>query len=92
MLPAKRAEAPTIKLPGHHIHTRGGYIMLSAPQTTQTPGQTARAGNRRFGLVSALHAHTKAPYKTDLLWEMRALKRPGGPGHRPTVMTGTIAH
>jgi hypothetical protein len=23
------------------------------------------AGNRRFGLLSALHAHTKAPYKID---------------------------
>jgi hypothetical protein len=37
----------------------------------------ARAGNRRFGPVSALRAHTK----TDLLWEtLRALNRPGGPG------------
>ena len=27
----------------------------------------ARAGNRRFGLLSALRAHTKAPYKNDLL-------------------------
>jgi hypothetical protein len=26
----------------------------------------ARAGNRRFGRLSALRAHTKAPYKTDL--------------------------
>jgi hypothetical protein len=25
-----------------------------------------RAGNRRFQLLSALHAHTKAPYKNDL--------------------------
>jgi hypothetical protein len=24
---------------------------------------TARAGNRRFGRLSALRAHTKAPYK-----------------------------
>ena len=29
----------------------------------------ARAGNRRKGRLSALRAHTKAPYKTDLLWE-----------------------
>ena len=95
MLPVGRAAAPTITLPGHHIHTHGGYIMLSAPQTTQTLGQTARAGNRRFGLVSALRAHTKAPYRTDLLREMlRALKRParGGPVQRPTAMSGTIAH
>jgi hypothetical protein len=39
---------------------------------------TARAGNRRFGLFSALRAHTKAPYQTDSLWKTRrALNRPG---------------
>jgi hypothetical protein len=27
---------------------------------------TARAGNRRFGLLSTLRAHAKAPYKTNL--------------------------
>ena len=33
--------------------------------------------NRSFGLLSALRAHTKAPYKTDLLWTaLRALHRP----------------
>ena len=38
----------------------------------------ARAGNHRFGLLSALRAHTKAPYKPDLLWETRrALNCPG---------------
>jgi hypothetical protein len=42
---------------------------------------SARAGNRRFWLLSALRAHTKAPSKTDLHREtLRALKRPGGPG------------
>jgi hypothetical protein len=31
----------------------------------------------RFGMLSALRAHTKAPYKTDLLWKtLRALNRP----------------
>ena len=42
---------------------------------------TARAGNRRFGPLSALRAHTKTPYKTDLhrktLRNAKALKRPG---------------
>ena len=34
--------------------------------------------HRRFGRRSALRVHTKALYRTDLLWEMlRALKRPG---------------
>jgi hypothetical protein len=36
------------------------------------------AGNCHFRLLSALHAHTTTPYKTDLLWEtLRALNRPG---------------
>jgi hypothetical protein len=39
---------------------------------------TARAGNRQFGLLSALRAHTKTPHQTDSLWEtLRARKRPG---------------
>jgi hypothetical protein len=39
---------------------------------------TARARNRRFGMLSALRADTKAPYKTELLWgTLRVLKRPG---------------
>ena len=38
---------------------------------------TARDENRRFSLLSALCTHTKAPYKTVLLWETsRPLKRP----------------
>ena len=36
-----------------------------------------RAGNRHLWLLSALRAHTKAPWKTDLLWEtLRVLNRP----------------
>ena len=39
---------------------------------------TARARNRGFGLLSLLRAHTKLPYRTDLLGEtLRALNRPG---------------
>jgi hypothetical protein len=38
----------------------------------------ARAGDRRFRRLSALRAHTKAPYKTDLHRRtLRALNRPG---------------
>ena len=38
---------------------------------------TARAGNRRLWCLSALRAHTKAPYKTDLHRKtLRALNRP----------------
>jgi hypothetical protein len=44
---------------------------------------SARAGNRRFCGLSALRAHAKAPYKTDLHRKTRrALNRPwplGGP-------------
>ena len=39
---------------------------------------TARAGNRRIWLLSALHVHTKPPYKTDLHKKtLRLLNRPG---------------
>ena len=36
------------------------------PFMPAAPPCTARAGNRRFWMLSALRAHTKAPYKTDL--------------------------
>jgi hypothetical protein len=43
--------------------------------------QAARAGQRRFWLLSALCTHTNTPYKTDLLWRtLRPLKRPIGCG------------
>jgi hypothetical protein len=49
-----------------------GIIVLS---------MTARAGIHRFGPLSALRAHAKAPSKTDLHKKtLRALERPGGPG------------
>ena len=36
------------------------------------------AANRHFWRLSALRAHTKAPYKPDSLWKtLRSLKRPG---------------
>ena len=39
---------------------------------------TARADNRRFGLLNALRAHTEEPYKNDVLWRtLGPLKRPG---------------
>ena len=42
-----------------------------------TPCPTARAGNRRFGPLSAVRAHTKAPYKIDFHKKtLRALNRP----------------
>ena len=41
-------------------------------------GDTARAGNRRFRLLSTLRAHTKAPYSTDFHRKvLMALNRPG---------------
>jgi hypothetical protein len=44
----------------------------------------ARAENFWLSLTS--RAHTKSPYKTDLLWKtLRALKRPGGPGPSRTA-------
>jgi hypothetical protein len=45
-----------------------GWQPLHCPTTQPSSVATdasARAGNRRFWLLSALRAHTKAPYKTD---------------------------
>ena len=40
-------------------------------------GNTARARNRQFRVLSALRAHTKSPYRTDLHREtLMALNRP----------------
>ena len=38
-----------------------GFVHMSE----RNASTTARAGNRRFWLLSALRAHTKAPYKID---------------------------
>jgi hypothetical protein len=47
----------------------------SAVSSCITP--TARAGNRHFGPLSTLRAHTKAPYKMDFHRKtLRALNRP----------------
>jgi hypothetical protein len=54
-------------------------FLISCFRVTSGIGQppSARAANRRFWLLSALRAHTKAPYKIDLHWEtLRALSRP----------------
>jgi hypothetical protein len=50
----------------------------SSARTKRPPfDSTARAGNRRFRLLSALRAHTKAPHQTDLHRKARrALNRP----------------
>jgi hypothetical protein len=45
--------------------------------------RTARAGNRRFGPLSALRAHTKAPYKMD--FNRKTLRALNGPGTVRTV-------
>ena len=48
---------------------------------TNVGASTARAGNRRFWPSSARRAHTKTPYKKDLLWrtirQLQNSKRPG---------------
>ena len=52
---------------------------------------TARAGNRRFWCLSALRAHTKAPYKTDLHRKtLMALNHPRRPGQRERVLPDTV--
>jgi hypothetical protein len=43
--------------------------MQSSGSESSTFSVTARAENRRKGRLSALRAHTKVPYKIDLLWK-----------------------
>jgi hypothetical protein len=42
-------------------------VRLRAREAKSVGAKTVRARNRRFGPISALHTHTKAPYKTDLI-------------------------
>ena len=52
-----------------------------------------RARHRRVWLLSALRAHTKAPYKIDLRWEtLRPLARPGRAGRTEYSKTRTFTH
>ena len=53
-----------------------GRVRVRAPPLSAAP--PARAGKRHFRPLSALRAHTKAPYEIGLLWKtMRTLKRRG---------------
>jgi hypothetical protein len=60
---------------------RGGpapHLAEARAQEADRPADVpARAGNRRFWLLSSLHAHTQTAYKIDLSWETRRpLNRP----------------
>jgi hypothetical protein len=60
------------------VCSSSSYARRRASITSGPCDATARAGNRRFDPLSALRAHPKAPYETDLRWEtLRALKRAG---------------
>ena len=62
------------------------------PPTEQRRSPHCPAGNRRFGTVSALRAHTKAPYKIDLLWKtLRARKSLNRPGRARTADGARVA-
>jgi hypothetical protein len=61
------------------------YVTWTERSTVEIERPTARAGNRRFWLLSALRAHTKAPYKMDFHRKMQRnakerLTAPGGRG------------
>jgi hypothetical protein len=63
------------KLPVHpprpqmSSRARRSHSTVASRSTEKRPVRSARAGNHRFRLLRALRAYTKAPYKTDLLWE-----------------------
>ena len=53
-------------------------VNLASPSPSGRARSPARAGNRRFWLLSTLRAHTKVPYKIDLHRKtLIALNRPG---------------
>ena len=59
-----------------YAQVAGASICFAGEKVAPAP-HTARAGNRRFGRLSALHAHTKAPYRMDFHSKpLRALNRP----------------
>ena len=71
---------------GPHEPTMMSSVVATDTASTQQKF-TARAGNRRFRLLSAPRAHTKAPCKTDL--HRKTLRNakgasppPGGRGQR----------
>ena len=59
-----------------------GHILQAQTCAAGRP-RPVRAGNQRFGLLSALCAHTNVPYKTLRLITLSALNRPrAGPDGR----------
>ena len=75
---SERSKLKTPRMPRKALKM-GGIRMLSTGAKLQTicalattifaKAFTARAGTGQNARVSALRAHAKAPYKTDLLWE-----------------------
>jgi hypothetical protein len=73
--------------PVHGVHTVAVTAATYAP--AQAWRASARAENRRFGPLSALRAHTKAPYKIYLHGEpLMPLKTPGA---AQTMRLGPVA-
>jgi hypothetical protein len=57
-------------------------------RATDTCAQPARAGNHRFGMLRALRARAKAPYKSRFtMGTRRSLNHEGGPGPRALAST-----
>ena len=71
------AAARSTTLP-HRSSCASSAATAAAAGSPPASARTAQAGNRRLCMLSVLRAHTKAPYKPDLLWEtLPALNRPG---------------
>jgi hypothetical protein len=68
------------------VHCGTATRISSQKSPLSTSPSPARAGNRRFGLLSAQRTHTKAPYKPDLLWPLNR------PGRARTVPVRDIEH
>ena len=66
---------------GDRQHHHTASVQPTRDGSLCSTNKARRAGKRRSGPFSATRAHTKAPYKSGLLWRtLGPLRRPGGPG------------
>ena len=74
---AQNESAPPVTLNAAALASRRRRTKKAAAAPAS---RTTRAGNRRYGPLSALRTHPKAPYKTDLPWKTLRARNGAGPG------------
>jgi hypothetical protein len=93
-----RADARTARtrfgLIGEYVSGEGSSFArrITRSSSVSVIAAPARAGNRQFGRLGALRAHTKAPYKPDLLrrtLRARNQRSRAGPKRKPRPPVGS---